>query len=116
MKKNDIIRYVFSSPRQEYLVAIMLLLGLADHYFFSGSLHLLVPTALIGAIIPLGKAWEGVRQKTITIELFNFLALVASFVTGEIESASFIGLMLTFAAYLDWHTESRASHERGARR
>lgn len=106
----SILSKLFISPRREYTITLLLLIGLADFYVGSGTSWVLLPTALIGAIIPLAKAWEGIREHTVTIELFNFLALLASFVTGEITSASFIGLMLTFAAYLDWRTESRATN------
>jgi len=106
----NMLRSLFSSPRREYVITTLLLIGLADFYLFSQTEWILLPTALIGAIIPLVKAWEGIKKRTITIEAFNFLALVASFATGEITSASFIGLMLTFAAYLDWRTESRATN------
>ena len=109
-KLTKILESIFVSPRREFAVSALLLLGLLDFYFLSGSLYVLLPTAIIGAIIPFQKAWRGVRNKTITIEAFNFLAVITSFVTGEFTSASFIGLMLTFAAYLDWYTESRATN------
>lgn len=101
---------LLESPTREYLLALVLVIGLLDHYAFSHGTTLLWVTALLGSILPFQEALNGLRERTITIELFNFLALFASFVTGEITSASFIALMLTFASYLDWRTESRASN------
>lgn len=106
----DAIRHMFAPPRVHYIIAALLAAGLIDHYLITESAWLLWSTALIGSIIPFREALEGAMKKTITIEAFNFMALVVSFATGEVTSASFIGLMLTFASYLDWRTESRAGN------
>jgi Cd2+/Zn2+-exporting ATPase len=103
---------LFESPRREYILAVVLCAVLGLHYFdlFGDVIYLLWAGAILGSIVPLMDTFGAIRRREITIEAFNFFALLVCFVTGEITSAIFIALMLTFASYLDWRTESRASN------
>ncbi len=103
-------RSLFVPPRREYvIVAAIVIAFLIDVFSGYGKIPLAIAAALavfptlLGAVRALGK-------KKLTIDTFNTLAVAASFATGEIRSAAFIGLMLTFARYLDWRTESRSRH------
>lgn len=101
---------LFKAPYREFIVSILVGISLVYHYFWGDAVPLLVIATIIGSIVPLGGALDALRKRKITIEAFNFFALAVSFVTGEITSAAFIVLMLAFASYLDWHTESRATN------
>jgi Cd2+/Zn2+-exporting ATPase len=102
----------FASPRREYILAVVLCAVLGLHYLdlFGDTTYLLWAAAILGSIVPLMDTLGAIRHREITIEAFNFFALLVCFVTGEVTSAIFIALMLTFASYLDWRTESRASN------
>ena len=84
--------------------------GLLYHYLLGDAIPLLIIAVVVGSIVPIGGALDALRRKQITIEAFNFFALAVSFILGEITSAAFIVLMLAFASYLDWRTESRATN------
>ncbi len=101
---------LWQSPYREYILSILLSLALGGHYFFDGGNTWVIGAALLGSILPLWEALQAIRRLKITIEAFNFFALAVSFVTHEYTSAAFIALMLTFAAWLDWKTETRSSH------
>lgn len=101
---------LWQSPYREYTLSILLSLALGSHYFFDGGNTFVIGAALLGSILPLWEALQAIRQRKITIEAFNFFALAVSFLTGEYTSAAFIALMLTFAAWLDWKTETRSSN------
>lgn len=100
-----------TSPYREYVVSSILGIALLFHYTNTfGGLTLIWVGALLGTIVPLLDTIDAIKRRTITIEAFNFLALVVSFATGQVLSAAFIALMLAFASYLDWRTESRATN------
>ena len=101
---------VFEPPRREYLiVAAIVIAFLIDVFSGYGKIPLAIAAAL--AVFPtLLGAVRALWKRKLTIDTFNALAVAASFATNEIRSAAFIGLMLTFARYLDWRTESRARH------
>lgn len=101
---------LWQSPYREYILSVLLSFALGSYYLFDGGNALVVAAALLGSILPLWEALQAIRQRTITIEAFNFFALAVSFLTGEYTSAAFIALMLTFAAWLDWKTETRSSN------
>ncbi len=66
----------------------------------------------IGAVLgSLPTAWSAVvglvRERRITIDVFNTMALAVSIATQEAHSAAFIALMVTFARLIDWRTETR---------
>lgn len=110
MKFREVVHVLFSSPGREYVIAVVLVIALLQHYLFEGNTPLLWVGAIIGSIVPILDALLALRARTVTIEVFNMLALFVSYATGEITSAAFIALMLTFASYLDWRTESRATN------
>lgn len=100
---------VWSDPYREYAVISVLALALAYYYLLHGSEYIVLIAAILGSVMPLIGALKGVLRRKITIEVFNFFALVVSFATGEFTSAAFIALMLTVAEWLDWKTDSRAT-------
>ena len=101
---------LLGSPHREYIVAAVLLLAIAEHYLIGQYPFFTLFAALLGSIVPLIETFAAIKKRTVTIEAFNFLALLVSYMTGEYLSAAFIALMLTFASYLDWKTASRASN------
>ena len=101
---------LFKAPYREFIVSILVGLGLLHHYIIGDGVPLLMIVTIIGSIVPISGALDALRRRQITIEAFNFFALAVSFLTGEITSAAFIVLMLAFASYLDWRTESRATN------
>lgn len=89
-------------------MAVLLLAGFAaDRMSETGGIILAV-VALIATVPTVTAAAAAALRRKLTIDTFNSVALAASFATGEFRSAAFIGLMLAFARYLDWRTESRA--------
>lgn len=112
MMSRVFFRPLFASPRREYIIAVILcaLLILSYLHLLEDDTVLFLMGALLGSIAPFIDTLRAIRRREITIEAFNFFALLVCFVTGEITSAMFIALMLTFASYLDWRTESRASN------
>ncbi len=63
--------------------------------------------AVIGVLPTIWNGVYSIFKLKITIDTFNSFAFLASLMTGEVRSAAFIALMLTFARLLDWITESR---------
>ncbi|MEP7162827.1 MAG: cation-translocating P-type ATPase [Candidatus Moraniibacteriota bacterium] len=104
------LKNILREPYREYALIVILFVALGYHYLFHGGLALVIVAALLGSILPLRDAWGALRRRTITIEAFNFFALFVSFATREFTSAAFIALMLSFAAWLDWKTQSRATN------
>lgn len=103
------LRSLISSPRREYLIIALLVLSLSYHYLLEGSEWLVLGAAIVGSLIPLRDTLRAILERKITIEAFNFFALVVSYVTVQYTSAAFIALMLATASWLDWKTKSRAS-------
>lgn len=101
---------LFKAPYREFIVSIFVGIGLLYHYVFGDAIPFLMVAVIVGSIVPISGALNALRRKQITIEAFNFFALAVSFILGEITSAAFIVLMLAFASYLDWRTESRATN------
>lgn len=106
----NILLSLVRSPRREYLLSLILTLALLGHYFFDVSSWMVLTAAIVGSLFPLYEASLALRDRRITIEAFNAFALVVSFATEEYTSAAFIALMLTFASWLDWKTETRATN------
>lgn len=100
---------LFKAPYREFAVSAFVGVGLCYHYFLGDAVPLLIVSVIVGSIVPLSGALDALHERKITIEAFNFFALLVSFILGEFTSAAFIVLMLAFASYLDWHTESRAT-------
>ncbi len=97
-------------PTREYVTVIAICLSfIIDAYLPYGVIALIIASVI--AVLPtFNRAWKSVLAKTLTIDTFNAFAVIASFVTFEFRSAAFIGLMLSFARYLDWRTESRSKN------
>jgi len=111
MQFYQALRSLFSSPRRELLTGIVLLFALGEHYFFGGKNDTFIWLgALFGAIVPALEALRSLWAQRITIEVFNFGALLVPLVLGDATSTAFITLMLTVASFLDWRTQSRASN------
>ena len=70
---------------------------------------MLLCAAALGSIPTFWNAFLALSKRHISIEVFNSFALGVSFLLKSYESAGFIVLMLSFAAVLDWYTQSRAN-------
>jgi Cd2+/Zn2+-exporting ATPase len=104
------LRKLLGSPTRDYVLIVVLFVGLVSHYFFHVDGQFIFCIAIIGAVVPFWQALLSMKRRTITIETFNAFALLVSFLTHEYSSAAFIGLMLAFASLLDWITDSRATN------
>jgi len=78
--------------------------------FFPSTTPLLWIGAVAGSLPTLFGALKATAEKRISIDTFNLFALIVSFAYGEVRSAVFIVLMLTFARLLNTYTESRTRH------
>lgn len=110
MSLRDVLNIATRSPLREYIISGALLFALAIHFLSGGAPLLILGSAILGTIVPFFQTIDAIRRRTITIEAFNFFALLVCYITGEYVSAVFIALMLAFASYLDWRTESRAGN------
>ena len=97
-------------PKREYVFIGLLLIALGFDVFVFQSKAVLFVVAIISALPTIWAGSISLKQKRISIDTFNAFALIITFVTWEIRSAAFIGLMLAFARLLDWYTESRTHH------
>lgn len=98
------------SPIRQYVIIIAICLAfILDLTAVSfGSVLLLF--SIIGSLPILFRSISSLLERKITIDTFNLFALVVSFLTQNIRSASFIVLMLAFADLLDFKMESRATN------
>jgi len=99
---------IFKSPYREYLTIILILFSGVVYFIFPASWPLLLVSAMLGSITTVLEALVAIRKKSINISTFNSFAIIVSFATGEITSAAFIVLMLSFASLLGFRTTSRA--------
>ena len=99
----------FKSPYRQYILIAALLLALVHFYFVHGEVKIfLYIIAALGSLQTAADAAVSIWKKKIGIDTFNIFAIVIAFVSGDVPSAAFIALMLTFASWLEWKTESRA--------
>lgn len=99
----------FRPPARELSLIFLLAASLVTDYFVTPVLPAVLAFALLGSLPIAFRSFASLARGKITIDTFNLVALVISFAAGEIASAGFIALMLSFASLLDWHTESRTS-------
>ncbi len=97
------------SPRKEYFISTLVAITLLIAFWEPRIQLVLYISAAIGSIPVLVRFWQSLKKRKITIDTFNAFAVVVSFATGEITSAAFIVLMLTFAELLDWQTKTRSN-------
>ncbi len=103
MKMNKI----FTSPWREYIAIILLLIALGFSFITKDGETLLFLVAFIGTLPTLWQALRDIGKFSITIDVFNAVAIIIALALAEIKSAAFIALMLAFARLLDWYTETR---------
>lgn len=109
------VQYYFAPPTREYILSAALILVLILDKVFTGTSYaqpvalLLWVAAIFGALPLLFTAARQLWNKEITIEVFNLFALIVALLLNHPIAAIWIDLMLTFAAYLEWRTRSRAS-------
>jgi Zn2+/Cd2+-exporting ATPase len=101
------MKKIFISPTREYGVVALTLVALALSYFAQGAGSVLFITACIGFLPTLWRAFRDLRKLRITIDVFNAVAVLIALITGEVRSAAFIVLMLSFARLLDWYMETK---------
>ncbi len=95
------------SPRRELIIIIALLAGFGAQSLLRDGKWLLLGIAVIGCMPTMWRAGRALRQRRLSIDVFNTFALIVAFATGEVRSSAFIALMLTVAALLGWNTERR---------
>lgn len=101
------MRKLFAYPRREYILVLLVLLALAADFARIGGGPILLIVVSIGALPTFFRALMDVSKRGITIDVFNAFALAIAMALGELRSAAFIVLMLSFARLLDWYTETR---------
>ena len=85
----------------------MILAAFAVDFIMQDRHLILFWISLLGAL-PTGlQTLKATMERRISIDTFNFIALMASFTAVEIPSAAFIILMITCADLLEWYSESR---------
>lgn len=99
------------NKRDRVLIVALALVFIIESVFDTGRgiNFFLWFVAFLGALPTLLEALRATRKLRVTIETFNALALVISFVIVDIRSAAFIGIMLAFARMLETYTQRRAS-------
>lgn len=97
-------------PYREYIIDLLVALSLLVDFVHPGEFWFLVVASSIGAIPNLLAAGKSLYKGKISIDVFNFFAVLISFLTGEYRSFAFIVLMLSFARLLDWKTSSETSN------
>ncbi len=102
----------FIPPYRQYILIGAILLALFHFYFLGGKDqgNILFVIALLGSLETAVGAMNSIFQRKIGIDTFNIFAVAIAFFAGEVTSAAFIVLMLTFADLLEWKTESRAGN------
>ncbi len=99
---------LFEEPWRDAAIIIALTLAVSADYFGFREPWVLALFAVLGALPTVLSALASLRKRTVGIDAFNAVAVVISFATGELRSAAFIALMLSFARLLDWRTQTRA--------
>lgn len=105
-----IIKKFLNPPLREYAIALTALLALAIGFFIPKYEPVLIVVSLIGALPVLWQALLALRKLSVTIDVFNAVAVIIAFLADEILSATFIVLMLAFARLLDWRTETKTKN------
>ena len=78
------------------------MLALVHFYFVHGEVKIfLYIIAALGSLQTAADAAVSIWKKKIGIDTFNIFAIVIAFVSGDVPSAAFIALMLTFASWLE---------------
>lgn len=108
---NNFLSKIISSPVREFILIALVAAAFGFNFLFGEYQAVIFFAALIGSLPTLKKTFYSLlRERRITIELFNSFALTVSFVSGEFSSAAFIVLMLLFAEILEWRTSSNSRH------
>lgn len=106
--KNS-LKELVKQPRREYIFIALLLLCLAITFISAKTAVFLF---FISAAVVIPTLWGAIKaglKLRISIDSFNSIAVIISFLSGEIRSAAFIALMLSFARLLEWKTRTRTS-------
>lgn len=104
------IAAVLRPPLREYILIALLAAALLAHQITGAGQIILFLVAVLGSCTVIWRALTDLFKRRISIDTFNAFALGASLATGEIKSAAFIALMLSFAELLDWKTTSKTKH------
>ncbi len=97
-------------PLREYVLGLLVIFALILGVTPFSSVYILFAAAFIGSLPTFLSASHDIFKRRITIDVFNAIAITIAFLAGEISSAAFIALMLTFARLLDWRTISRTKN------
>lgn len=98
------------SPVREYVVAGLVVGSFVISLILPPFRIFLLGIAMVGSVPTFFEGFKSLTSKHISIDVFNSFALGVSFVTGNVQSAAFIVLMLTFASVLDWYTRTRSNN------
>ncbi|MBI5654038.1 cation-translocating P-type ATPase [Candidatus Uhrbacteria bacterium] len=96
-------------PKRDYLLIALVIVAYGLPFLWPETKVFLPVAALIAALPTLLSGIMALGRFKISIDVFNAFAIVISFMSGEIESAVFIVLMLACARILEHRTASRAS-------
>ncbi len=103
-----IMDFFLRTPKREQLIIFLVAIGFLVDGFFPQYWFMLLTAASFGAYPTLVNAFTSILEWRLTIEVFNFFALIVVFAIGDMKSAAFIVLMLAFARLLKWRTETRS--------
>lgn len=105
----SLVKFV-KSPFREYVVAGLVVCSFALSLILPQFRIFLLGVAMVGSVPTFFEGIKSLTSRHISIDVFNSFALGVSFATGNVQSAAFIVLMLTFASVLDWYTRTRSNN------
>jgi cation transport ATPase len=104
------IKKITSSLKRDYVLVVVMALGLFLSYLGDEYHKVILLIALIGAYPTFYFVFKDLLDRKITIDTFNFFVVSVSLVLGEIQSVIFISLMFACARILDERTEAKMRH------
>lgn len=101
------MKYLKADSTPEYALILFIIAAFGVHVWLPQASLLLWTSVVLGALPTLTGALKSTAEKRISIDTFNVFAIAVSFAYGDVRSATFIILMLSFARILNTYTESR---------
>ncbi len=96
-----------NSPVHQYIGVGVIGSVLLLHFIFPGIDTYVLGFSIVGAVPLLIRSIRDLWNRSITIDVFNLVAIGISIATREVSSAAFIVLMILSADILEWHTGKR---------
>ncbi|MEO8637405.1 MAG: cation-translocating P-type ATPase [Candidatus Taylorbacteria bacterium] len=95
------------NTKMDFALVIAIVIAFLVKILFPPAIYFLWPVVVLGALPTLIGAVQSTLKARISIDSFNIFAICAAFAYGDVNSATFIILMLAFARMLNAYTESR---------